>query len=594
MTSRWRRRLRRWRHGWTRPKLHVVSAPAYSHKWPVSAIDGRRADRILAWIDQLGLVGVRNLHVARYAPLRQLARVHGADYLDALQEPGATLPILGTRLEDSDQDLFLQSQRAMVGGTILASRLALRHGVPAFNLGGGLHHASADKGQGFCAFNDVAVAISLLRRDRWHQPVLVIDLDLHDGEGTRSIFASDTTVHTLSIHNRHLDPSDALESTSIELGDDVTDAVYLNTVRRTVTPLLERFRPGLVFYLAGADPAGADALGNWRLTDATLFRRDREVLAWTAERKIPTVVLPAGGYGKSAWRIPAHSIASIALGNRAPVPPESLELDLRRYRRVASMLRVQELTVDPDDRWELSESDLTPGVPTRQRFLDFYSAHGIELALERYGILKSLKNRGYPEVRIALDLSAGEGDTVRLFPADVPDAPLFELSARRDARLIPGREFLYVEWMLMQDPARDFTPERPSLPGQAHPGLGMLGKSVALLILVCERLGLDGLAFTPRSYHVAAQSSGQFHFLELDEEVRFRALRRLLGKTTLAEAARLLERGAVVDRDGIPVQWKPSVMILPVSEELIRDYSDPVREKRIRELNLVYEIQTPR
>ena len=164
------------------------------------------------------------MHTPRTASFAQLCRVHTEEYLESLQEPGSTVPILGFDLTDAVQDEFLASQRRAVGGTVLAAQLASSRNGVAVNLAGGLHHALPDRGQGNCAFNDVAVAVTECRRRGFRQPILVIDLDLHDGDGTRALFAGDSSVHTYSLHNRHLGRIDAVESTGIELGDDVADS----------------------------------------------------------------------------------------------------------------------------------------------------------------------------------------------------------------------------------------------------------------------------------------------------------------------------------------------------------------------------------
>ena len=145
----------------------------------------------------------------------------------------------------------LDLQRLMAGGTIQAVRLAMRTGGIAVHLGGGFHHALPDAGAGFCVFNDVAIAIRRLRARGFLAPILVVDLDLHDGNGTRRIFAEDPSVHTFSIHNDHWGETDALASTAIALGGGVEDATYLAALRDALPPVVESLRPGLVIYVAG-------------------------------------------------------------------------------------------------------------------------------------------------------------------------------------------------------------------------------------------------------------------------------------------------------------------------------------------------------
>src|SRR5262249_1369177 len=146
------------------------------------------------------------------------------------------------------------------------------------NLGGGFHHARRDRGQGFCLFNDVAVAMAALRRSGFTGRVLVVDLDLHDGDGTRSLFAADPTVFTYSVHNRNWDDAAAVGTAAIELGSGGGDARLLATVGETLPPIVAAHRPELVVYLAGCDPAADDGLGDWQLTLDGMLARDRTVV----------------------------------------------------------------------------------------------------------------------------------------------------------------------------------------------------------------------------------------------------------------------------------------------------------------------------
>ena len=196
-----------------------------------------------------------------------------------------------------------------VGATIAAARVALSDGAQggvAASLGGGTHHASAAGGSGYCVFNDVAVAARLMQAE-WHRrhrallPVAVIDLDVHQGNGTASIFAADDTVFTFSMHGERNFPfRKSPGDLDVGLPDGCDDAAYLAALRPALDELWRRTAkrpPGLVFYVAGADPHEGDRLGRLKLTTAGLAARDELVLGELAGRRIPTVVLMAGGYG---------------------------------------------------------------------------------------------------------------------------------------------------------------------------------------------------------------------------------------------------------------------------------------------------------
>jgi acetoin utilization deacetylase AcuC-like enzyme len=185
------------------------------------------------------------------------------------------------------------------GGTILAARLALESGI-GFNIGGGFHHAYPDHGEGFCAINDIAVAIRRLQRDGAIRKAMVVDCDVHHGNGTAAVFAGDASVFTLSIHQFNNYPSEKPPSSlDIHLGDGVGDSEYLNRLGNGYRAALAMFHPDLLMYVAGADPYYLDQLGGLSLTLDGLMERDRLVL-WTAlTQRIPVAIVLAGGYAES-------------------------------------------------------------------------------------------------------------------------------------------------------------------------------------------------------------------------------------------------------------------------------------------------------
>jgi len=185
------------------------------------------------------------------------------------------------------------------GGSILAARLALRDGL-AFNIGGGFHHAFPAHGEGFCAVNDIAIAIRRLQQDGAIRRAMVVDCDVHHGNGTAAIFSGDDSVFTLSIHQANNYPSEKpLSSLDIHLADGVGDTDYLHRLGNGYRAALAMFEPELIVYVAGADPYQEDQLGGLSLTFDGLRERDRLVL-WTAlNRRIPVAIVLAGGYAES-------------------------------------------------------------------------------------------------------------------------------------------------------------------------------------------------------------------------------------------------------------------------------------------------------
>jgi acetoin utilization deacetylase AcuC-like enzyme len=232
----------------------------------------------------------------------ELALAHVPDWISAVRD--------GTLSDSQQRELGLpwtpelaERARRSVGATIGAARAALEEGVGA-QLAGGSHHAHADRGSGWCVFNDVAVAARLMQAE-WHRHtrallrVAVIDLDVHQGDGTAAIFGDDPTVYTLSMHAQKNFPVRKQRSNlDVELPDGCTDVPYLNALDDALAVLWADHAPGLVFYVAGADAHEHDRLGRLALTTAGLAERDRRVFDACRSRRIPVTVTMAGGYGR--------------------------------------------------------------------------------------------------------------------------------------------------------------------------------------------------------------------------------------------------------------------------------------------------------
>jgi acetoin utilization deacetylase AcuC-like enzyme len=185
------------------------------------------------------------------------------------------------------------------GGTILAARHALEQGV-GFSVGGGFHHAFPGHGEGFCAINDIAIAVRRLQRDGLVERAMVVDCDVHHGNGTATIFAGDRGVFTLSIHQLHNYPGEKPPSSlDIHLRDGAGDEEYVHLLGDGYRAALAAFEPQFVLYVAGADPYYDDQLGGLGLTFAGLMERDRLVIWSALQRHIPVAIVLAGGYAAS-------------------------------------------------------------------------------------------------------------------------------------------------------------------------------------------------------------------------------------------------------------------------------------------------------
>ena len=254
----------------------------------------------------LELPGVHKLDAPR-ASDGELALAHTPSYIDAIQNgtvSSSAMREIGFPWSPS----MVERSRRSVGASVAAVRRAMHGDGVAANLAGGTHHASADKGSGFCVFNDIAVAARLAQtewartqaRQRSGQvlKVAVIDLDVHQGNGTASIFKNDDSVFTLSLHGQKNFPHRKEASDlDVDLPDGCGDADYLHALEGALDELARRFAPGLVIYLAGADPFEGDRLGRLKLSYDGLEARDRRVFDWCFTRQIPVALAMGGGYG---------------------------------------------------------------------------------------------------------------------------------------------------------------------------------------------------------------------------------------------------------------------------------------------------------
>jgi acetoin utilization deacetylase AcuC-like enzyme len=277
---------------------HFVLPLPEGHRFPMSKYRLLR-ERVAA-----ELPGIE-VHEAPVASDGELALAHDPAYINQVTE--GLLSATRQREIGFPWSLrMVERARRSVGASIAAARAALNEGVAA-NLAGGTHHAHADKGSGYCVFNDVAVAARLMQAEshRTHRHLLrvaVIDLDVHQGNGTAAIFRDDPTVFTLSMHGEKNFPfRKETSDLDVNLPDACDDHTYLAALDSALAELWARHGnapPGLLFYLAGADPHEGDRLGRLMISTRALAERDRRVLGAAFERRIPLAISMAGGYGR--------------------------------------------------------------------------------------------------------------------------------------------------------------------------------------------------------------------------------------------------------------------------------------------------------
>ncbi len=285
---------------------HFVLPLPEGHSFPMTKY------RLLRQAAETSLPGLR-MQEAPPASDGELALAHEPAWIHAVAS-GSTSAAQQREIGFPWSERMVERARRSVGATVAAARAALFGEGVAANLAGGTHHAYAHKGSGYCVFNDVAVAARLMQAE-WHRRsrgapggppallrVLVVDLDVHQGNGTAHIFADDPSVFTLSLHGaRNFPFRKEASSLDVDLPDGCSDVAYLQALDTALAQVWQRHAgapPGLAFYLAGADPHENDRLGRLKLTAEGLAERDRRVFSALRERGIPVAVSMAGGYGR--------------------------------------------------------------------------------------------------------------------------------------------------------------------------------------------------------------------------------------------------------------------------------------------------------
>jgi len=262
--------------------------------------------------ERVSKVAAALMRVPEAATDAELGRAHDARYVDAVAR-GALDELAQRRIGFPWSPAMVERSRRSAGATLAACRSALETGL-GINLAGGTHHAHRGYGEGFCVFNDAAVAARAMQSEARARRVLVVDLDVHQGDGTAAIFDRDADVTTLSVHGRQNFPfRKARSSVDVELDDGTGDDAYLATLATVLPRAIDRARPDLAIYLAGADPYAGDRLGRLALTKGGLADRDRLVLDRLAALGIPVAIAMAGGYAEDVEDVVDIHAATVTL-----------------------------------------------------------------------------------------------------------------------------------------------------------------------------------------------------------------------------------------------------------------------------------------
>ncbi|HRW75966.1 MAG: histone deacetylase [Lewinellaceae bacterium] len=288
--------------------LHVAWSPIYryslpeGHRFPMS-----KYELLPEQLLYEGTLREENFFQPEAMPVDQILLTHTPEYWQKLRDQQLTTKEIRKIGFPMTPELVTRG-RHIAMGTLTCARLAMRHGV-AMNTAGGTHHAFADHGEGFCVFNDFALAANVLLRENEVRQILVIDLDVHQGNGTARIFSNDPRVFTFSMHGERNYPV-RKESSDLDVGlpDGITDKPYLALLEDHLQRLMDRVQPDLVFYLAGVDVLATDKLGRLGLTREGCRMRDRMVFSICQKNQVPVAVSMGGGYSERlADIIEAHA-----------------------------------------------------------------------------------------------------------------------------------------------------------------------------------------------------------------------------------------------------------------------------------------------
>ena len=484
-----RNRVRRLLHGrslptWYDPRYRLPMATAES----LLGIEPRRADFALSYLVDSHAVRAEDVHRPKRIGYDAILRVHSRELVASLHEPATLSNIFGVHEDDVHVDEMLWTVRLACGGTLAASREALRRAGPTMNLLGGFHHASKTRGAGLCPINDIAIAIAALRHDGFEGQVNVLDLDAHPPDGTAECLREDERAFIGSLSGSDWGPIADVDETVLPEG--ASDGTYLVAL----ADLLQRMPPAdLTFVIAGGDVIAGDRLGALGLTLEGARQRDSIVAESVAGA---SVWVPGGGYNKRTWRVLANTALAI-LGTESTIP-EGYDSIESAFNRVRARIPSAALTGGEDLALDDVLSDLGT-VPRTERFLGFYTQSGIEHGLEQYGILDHLRRLGYRDFRIEL-AQPDERSRCRLHAtAQGIEHLLVECVLER--KTVDGAPILYVHWLTLRDAARELSSR--SLPGQERPGLGMAREVNALMAQIAMRLDLEGVGFTPSWCHMA-------------------------------------------------------------------------------------------
>jgi acetoin utilization deacetylase AcuC-like enzyme len=528
-----------------------------SYRLPLTGIEStvgiepRGVDFTTWYLLEKGVVRPQDVHRPLPVSYAELARVHEAAYLESLGQPETLARIFATDPSEVPVDALLTNVRLVCGGTIGAARLALARGGPVVNMAGGFHHAAPGRGGGFCAVNDIAVALAALQADGFDGQAVVLDLDAHPPDGTAECLADQDKVWIGSLSGSDWGAL-PLEVDETRVPEGTSDDDYVGLLGG----LLSRMpRPDVAFVIAGGDVLAGDRFGRVGLTLDGARRRDMALAR--ALRGVPSVWLPGGGYHAESWKVFAGTVLVLAGRGSRRITARYDPLSAR-YQRISRMLSHERDSQDITLSLEDLEGSLGLGGALQPRVLGYYTAQLLEYTLFRYGLLSHVERLGYSRLRVEVG-STGAGDRIKVLGRAAAQEHLL-VDCVVERRSVAGEPFLFVNWLSLRHPRARFSERRPQLPGQDVPGLGMAREATEMLLLMAKRLSLAGVAFRPMWFHLAALARFRFRFADPVRQGRFEAMVRDLAGHPLLDVTRAVVDGRVL-LNGEPYRWEPDDMV---------------------------------
>ena len=522
-----------------------------------SGLDPRRADFAAWWLRESKAIASPWWRNPRRASYAELARVHEAGLLESMSRPETLAAVFGVDPSDVPVDEVMRTVRLATGATIQAAGEALRRGKPQLNLLGGFHHASPTAAGGNCAVNDIAVAIAVGARRRLHREGRRARPRRPPARRRRRLPGQTIPNHWIgSISGSDWGPLPGVDETVLPEGTG--NDRYLEALMS----LLGRMPPaGLVFVIAGGDVLRGDRLGKLDLTLGGTRRRNVAVAAHL--EGVPSVWLPGGGYSKNAWKTLAGAGIALSTGSLEPIPDDYDPLS-QRFAGISAGLTRELLS----DSGELTEDDLAEALsmrPQRQKLLlGFYTAAGMEYALQRYGVLDQLRRLGYDHFRVEF-ARQNPGERIRVYGESRREgARPPRAGARAQAR---GRAPGPLRSLAVADaPARPFQPAAaaPPRPGGPRPGAGPRDRRDARPHGAPSRPRRRGLPAGALPHRLRRPSPLLASWTRRARGGSRRSIRDLRS-LPLLEATRAVDEGRVM-LDGTPYAWEPDEMVLWLRE----------------------------